>query len=149
MQNGSGDKPSPINHEARMSGVPKASSADEQVALTAISAITAVGTFGASVVVRGALALRELVFSPKVDSIDALIQSAGPLQQVRGAQQGFVKGDAQQVFSQVTKGAQQVKSGAYRRADGTMVNMHSSTTTGVPTIDINRAGAIYKIRVIP
>jgi hypothetical protein len=80
-------------------------------------------------------------------SVDKLINSARELEQVRGATQGFVKGDAKQIYNNLIQGAEHVRDNLYRFKDGTLVNFHYSTKTGVATIDINRAGEIYKIRV--
>ena len=85
-----------------------------------------------------------------ITSVDDLLSSAGKLEKLKGGvQQGLVKGDATTVFQDMTKGAEQLKSGAYKLSDGTILNSHISTTTGVSTIDINQAGKIFKIRIEP
>ncbi len=64
-----------------------------------------------------------------------------------GKLQGSVKGSADDIFKQLSKGGQQLPSGAIKTADNTIINMHKSKSTGVSTIDINKSGTIYKIRV--
>jgi len=81
--------------------------------------------------------------------IDALIGSATDVEILNNGttQQGFVQGDASAIFKNLTNGAQHIRGNLYKLPDGTYVNYHNSTSTGIPTIDINRGGVIYKIRV--
>ena len=85
----------------------------------------------------------------EIFTVDNLISGAGKLSRVGGAKQGFMKGDAQTIFQNLTKGSQQIRGNLYKMSDGTYINMHLSTSTGIPTIDINRGGFIYKIRITP
>jgi hypothetical protein len=62
-------------------------------------------------------------------------------------QQGFVQGDAHAIFQDITRGAQHIQGNLYKLPDGTYINFHNSTSTGIPTIDINKGGMIYKIRI--
>ncbi len=82
-------------------------------------------------------------------SVDDVIKSAGKLERLKGgAQQGFIKGDAEKIFAKLTKGAEKLESGASKLKDGTILNLHKSTKDGVTsTLDINKGGQIFKIRV--
>ncbi len=82
-----------------------------------------------------------------IKSVDDLLRAAGKLEKVRGAEQGFISGNAQKIFNSIVKGGTKVRGNLYRLKDGTMVNLHNSKTTGVQSIDINKAGQIFKIRV--
>jgi hypothetical protein len=84
-----------------------------------------------------------------INAVDKLINAAGKLEQVSGAKQGFVKGNAMEIYQGLIKGAEHIRGNLYKLADGTYINYHKSTSTGVSTIDINRAGEIFKIRVTP
>ena len=86
--------------------------------------------------------------SPSPNNVDALINSASDTSvRQHGETQGFVQGDAQTIFQDLTKGAQHIRDNLYKLPDGTYINYHSSTVNGLPTIDINKGGHIYKIRV--
>jgi hypothetical protein len=50
--------------------------------------------------------------------------------------QGFVWGNAQQIFSQLTKGAAEINPGVFRTADGFVLHMHSSSTNGVSSLTV-------------
>ena len=65
-----------------------------------------------------------------------------------GVIQGFIKGDAKKSFQNLIKYATKLKSGAYQLADGSIINFHISSTTGISTIDINTLQGIFKIRFI-
>lgn len=82
-----------------------------------------------------------------IRSVDDLLKAAGKLTKVKGARQGTVQGSAQAIFNKITKGGSKVRGNLYQLKDGTLVNMHKSTKTGVSTIDINKAGQVYKIRI--
>jgi RHS repeat-associated protein len=84
-----------------------------------------------------------------VFTVQSLIDAAGQLQPVKGGVQGFVRGDAQQIFDQITNGASRLPSGAFRLANGTYVRLYSSSTSGAASIAIKTAQQYYKIRVVP
>lgn len=84
---------------------------------------------------------------PGIKNVDDLLQTAGELKRVKGAKQGFVNGNALEIYNSLIKGGTKVNKNLYRLSDGTLINLHKSTKTGIQTIDINRAGQIYKIRV--
>jgi RHS repeat-associated protein len=86
--------------------------------------------------------------STSTQKADALIKKAEDISvRKNGEIQGFVQGDAQAIFQDLTKGAQHIRGNLYKLPDGTLINYHNSTSTGTPTIDINRGGVIYKIRI--
>lgn len=82
-----------------------------------------------------------------ISSVDDLLNAAGQLKRVKGAKQGFVSGNAQKIFNSLIKGGTKVRGNLYKLKDGTLVNFHKSTTTGIQTIDINKAGQVFKIRI--
>ena len=82
------------------------------------------------------------------NKVDELISSAGKLERTKHAMQGHVKGDFKEIFNNLTKGEKPIGSGRYKLSDGTIVGYHSSKYTGELTIDINKLGKVYKIRVI-
>lgn len=61
--------------------------------------------------------------------------------------QGFVKGDGAAIYNTITKGGKKQANGTVLLNDGTIIFKHNSTKSGVYTIDINKGGQIYKIRV--
>jgi len=84
------------------------------------------------------------------NSAESLIQGAGNLTKVNAGLQGFVKGDGPSIFKAITQGSVGATSrGGIIMKDGTTLFNHFSTKTGVYTIDINKAGQMYKIRITP
>ena len=81
------------------------------------------------------------------NSAESLIQGAGNLTKVKAGMQGFVKGDGSSIFKAITNGGTRQANGTILMQDGTTIFNHFSTKTGVYTIDINKAGQIFKIRV--
>jgi RHS repeat-associated protein len=85
-----------------------------------------------------------------VAATESLIASAGAWTTLKnGAQQGWAKGNPQEIFNAIIKGATKTPGGAYRLANGTHVQLYPSTTSGVATIFIDTAEQIYKIRITP
>lgn len=84
-----------------------------------------------------------------VSTATDLIDSVSTWQRVKGGQQGYVVGDSDAIFTQITRGANQVGNGVFRTADGTYIQMSPSTRTGIDSIRINTGQSIYKIRVEP
>jgi len=90
------------------------------------------------------------VASKGIKSADHLVNAAGKLERVKGgARQGRVEGDAGKIFDAITDGGTKGAGGRVTMPDGTVIGTHTSKTTGVATIDINKSGQIYKIRVDP
>lgn len=90
------------------------------------------------------------VASKGIKNADNLIAAAGKLERVSGgARQGRVEGDADSLFSTITEGGTLRQSGYVEMPDGTIIGTHASKSTGVSTIDINKNGLLYKIRVHP
>jgi len=82
-----------------------------------------------------------------VKNVDELIQNAGTLSKVKGGRQGFIEGNIDEIFSSLTKNGKQIEPNRFQLPDGTIVTKYPSSTNGVPTLQINRNGQIYKIRV--
>lgn len=83
------------------------------------------------------------------NSVESLIQGAGRFSPVKGAQQAFIKGDGASIFRAISQGGARQANGTVLMQDGTILFNHFSSKTGVYTIDINRAGQVFKIRVTP
>lgn len=81
------------------------------------------------------------------NSAESLIQGAGKLSRVKGAQQGFVKGNVDDIFKSITQGGKQISPNQVQLPNGTMITRYPSSTTGTPTIQINQSEKIYKIRI--
>jgi RHS repeat-associated protein len=83
-----------------------------------------------------------------ISTSDHLIQAAGKLTRLKGGvQQGRVEGDAKAILKSITSGGKKVSGGRIEMPDKTIIGSHTSTKTGVHTIDINKGGKIYKIRI--
>jgi len=92
--------------------------------------------------------LRQLLRKGRTyENVDELIAAAGKLTRVKGAQQGFVRGNADRIFQKLTEGAKQISAKSFQLWDGTIITKYRSSTTGVATIQINKAGQIFKIRI--
>ena len=63
--------------------------------------------------------------------------------------QGFAKGDGEAIFNMLVRNATQRPNRSYILQDGTILFKHFSKYTGEFTIDINKAGQIFKIRIKP
>jgi hypothetical protein len=84
------------------------------------------------------------------NSADSLILNAGTLTTLKGGSlMGTVTGDGDAIFNAISQGGQTLSSGYVKMADGTIIGTHIATSTGQFTIDINKAGQIFKIRVNP
>ena len=96
------------------------------------------------------LATAEAAAPAGAAAVTALIQNAGMLTTLRnGVQQGFVHGNPQQIFNALAEGGTKLPSGAVRLADGTFVRLYKASSTGEPTIWIQRGAQQFKMRVIP
>jgi len=81
------------------------------------------------------------------NSVESLLEGAGTLNKVKAGMQGFVPGDGASIFKTLIKNGTKQANGTYILEDGTTLFSHFSTKTGVYTIDINKAGQIFKIRI--
>jgi RHS repeat-associated protein len=109
-----------------------------------------VGQVGASIALAFAGVKGPNIFGAtnKIKTAQGLISKAGTLTRLKsGKLQGFVTGNADDIFGQLTKGAEKLESGVYKLKDGTIIHRHPSKSTGATTIDINKNGQIYKIRI--
>ncbi len=82
------------------------------------------------------------------NSAESLIDGATNLTKVKAGIQGFVKGDGPSIFKAITNNGKKQVNGTILMQDGTIIFNHFSTKTGVYTININKAGQIYKIRIV-
>ena len=95
-------------------------------------------------------AARSVFLLNQFNSAESLLKSAGQagFQTLKGGTlMGSVKGDAKAIFNAITQGGQKVPNGMVKMSDGTMIGQHAATSTGQATIDINKAGQIYKVRI--
>jgi RHS repeat-associated protein len=84
------------------------------------------------------------------NSVDSLLQYAGTFTRLKGGvQMATIKGNGEAIFNALAQGGQILRSGYVRLADGTIIGKHISPKFGEFTIDINRAGQLFKIRVNP
>jgi len=81
------------------------------------------------------------------NNIDGLLENVALSTTKKGAMQGFIKGDGEAIFKTLTKGGKQLPSGAVEMPNGTTLFNHYSTKTGQYTLDINKGGEIFKIRI--
>jgi hypothetical protein len=77
----------------------------------------------------------------------SICKSKGGARLKSGVQQAFINGDGASIFKAITQNATKQANGTYLLKDGTTLFSHYSSKTGAYTIDINRAGSIFKIRV--
>ncbi|MEA1786483.1 RHS repeat-associated core domain-containing protein [Arenibacter sp. GZD96] len=132
------------------------------VALGAGSIVLDVFTLGGSSLVKGGIKTGIKVGARSVassaaktstkllnqfNSAESLIQGAGSLAKVKAGMQGFVKGDGASIFKAISQGGTRQANGTILMQDGTTLFNHFSTKTGIYTIDINKAGSVFKIRV--
>ncbi len=82
-------------------------------------------------------------------SVDDLIGAAGKLSRGKSGLQGFVKGDGNAIFKALTQGGKPLPNGRFLLRDGTNIGKHFSSKTGEFTINMNRGGQLYKIRITP
>ena len=79
---------------------------------------------------------------------DDLISTAKELKRLKGGvRQGRVIGNIDEIFQSISQGGQRIGKNSFRLPDGTIITKYSSSTTGVPTIHINKQGQLFKIRV--
>ncbi|RQO78715.1 hypothetical protein DBR40_05500, partial [Pedobacter sp. KBW01] len=83
------------------------------------------------------------------NSVDGLLENVALSSTKKGATQGFIKGDGEAIFKTLSKGGKQLGSGAVELSNGTTLFNHYSTKTGQYTLDINKGGEIFKIRINP
>ncbi len=105
---------------------------------------TAVGQAGRMAAKEGGTKLLN-----QFNSIESLLQGAGKLEPIKGGLQGFVKGDGSSIFKALTQNATEQANGTYLLKNGTTLFNHFSTKTGVYTIDINKIGSVFKLRIGP
>lgn len=101
-----------------------------------------------SIAAIGALPEIGPTLAKSIKTADHLIEAAGKLTRLKGGvRQGEVVGDAKTLMGNITHGGEKISGGRVKMSDGTIIGAHTSTKTGVSTIDINKGDKIYKIRV--
>lgn len=96
-------------------------------------------------IVKGAKALQ------KFKSVESLINTY-TFKQLNKANQTLhtvIRGDGEAIFKALTQGGKKLPSGAIKLPDGTKLFKHLSKKTGEFTLNINKAGKLYKIRINP
>lgn len=96
------------------------------------------------------LGLQGILQNPqkKQKNADDLISAAKELKRLKGGvRQGRVIGNIDEIFQSISQGGQRIGKNSFRLPDGTIITKYSSSTTGVPTIHINKQGQLFKIRV--
>lgn len=92
--------------------------------------------------------------SATYESIDDLIKAAGKLERKKKkVRQGFIKGNAKEIFNNLAKNydanVQNNGQHPFFEKGDLRIGIHNSTKgNGIPTLDINMNGKIYKIRVL-
>lgn len=91
----------------------------------------------------------------RFNSVESLVASAGKLTRLKGGvRQGFIQGDVESIFRNLAMQygvpVQRTASGErFFQAGSIRVGLHVSKGNRLPTLHINQAGQIYKIRVVP
>ena len=98
------------------------------------------------------LGLQGILQNPQKKQIyknaDDLISAAKELKRLKGGvRQGRVIGNIDEIFQSISQGGQRIGNNSFRLPDGTIITKYSSSTTGEPTIHINKQGQLFKIRV--
>ncbi len=89
-------------------------------------------------------------FLRQLNSVESVIEAAAPTfgkPLKHGELQGFIKGDANEIFKAITHGGKTMSSGAVKMPDGTFIKLYQSTSRGVHELHINMHSQMYKIRV--
>jgi len=83
----------------------------------------------------------------EITTIDDLIAAGTKMTKIKGATQLSVKGNVDDIFNTLSKGGELIKPNHIKLPDGTLITKYPSSTTGVPTLQVNQGGKLYKIRV--
>lgn len=106
---------------------------------------TLIGTKGASKI----SSLTKLSGLSKLSSVEKLVGSIGKFDRLKGGVlQGTIKGNIDDIFNSLSKGAKQIEHNRFELPDGTIITKYTLSTTGTPTIGINQGEQLYKIRVV-
>ncbi|MCZ2222920.1 MAG: hypothetical protein LC122_04745 [Chitinophagales bacterium] len=65
-----------------------------------------------------------------------------------GVLQGAIKGNVDDIFKSLSKEGKQIELNRFELPDGSVITKYTSSTTGIPTIGINKGEQLYKIRVV-
>ena len=100
------------------------------------------------------LGLQGILQNPQKKQIyknaDDLISAAKELKRLKGGvRQGRVIGNIDEIFQSISQGGQRIGKNSFRLPDGTIITKYSSSTTGVPTIHINKQGQLCLLYTSP
>ena len=83
------------------------------------------------------------------NSVDSLLLRLTKLERLKGGvRMGTITGDGESIFKAITNGGKRLPNGLVKMPDGTLIGRHIATSTAEFTIDINRAGQLFKVRVV-
>jgi hypothetical protein len=82
-----------------------------------------------------------------ISTVDDLIAAGTKMSKIKGATQLSVKGNIDDIFNSLSKGGELIKPNQIKLPNGTLITKYPSSTTGVPTLQINQGGKLFKIRI--
>ena len=66
-----------------------------------------------------------------------------------GVRHYYTRGDARAIFEKITEGGRSVGPSTRVATNGRTATLYGSTSTSVPTIQVNTGTSIYKVRIVP
>jgi RHS repeat-associated protein len=81
-----------------------------------------------------------------ISTVDDLIAAGKKMPKIKGATQRSVKGNIDDIFNSLSKGGELIKPDQIKLPNGTLITKYPSST-GVPTLQINIGGKLFKIRI--
>jgi len=135
-----------------------------QITIGSVSLIADLATFGGASLIKGGIKTgikqggkhlaKDIVKKEsklllnQFNSVESLIENAGKLERLKGSvHQGFVKGNIDDVFKSIIQGGKYITPYRVQLPNGTIITKYSSSTTGTPTLQINKGNQIFKIRI--
>ena len=82
-----------------------------------------------------------------INNVDDLLFVTRKMTHIKGARQGFIQGNINKIFNSITRGGNQIGPNRFQLPDGTMVTKYTSTTSGISTLQVNKNGKLFKIRI--
>lgn len=58
-----------------------------------------------------------------------------------------IRSNVDDIFNSLSQGGKQIGANRFQLFDGTIITRYNSSTTGVPTLQINKNGQLFKIRI--
>jgi hypothetical protein len=111
----------------------------------AIGVVTTAGIMYASG--KNPLTRNPLAAKGGISTVDDLIAAGTKMSKIKGATQLSVKGNIDDIFNSLSKGRELIKPNQIKLPNGTLITKYPSSTTGVPTLQINQGGKLFKIRI--